>query len=107
MDLKPAAAADSLMTETAVWSIAARACEEVDECAEYLASIACSSVQLGGQELQLAIQPSTEWGAEELSQLNSLVASRNRFVCMQVRTSSFHVSAVNKLSTFTCITQDH
>jgi hypothetical protein len=87
-DLKPAAAADSLMTETPLWSIAARTCDEADYCAEYLASMSCSSMQLGGQELELAIKPSSEWGPEDLSQLGSLVASRNRFVCMQVRTCS-------------------
>lgn len=84
-DPKAAAAADSLVTETAVWSIPARGINEVDECAEMLESMAYSSMQLGGQELQLAIKPSTEWGSEDMSRLSSLVASRNRFVCMQVR----------------------
>uniref|UniRef100_A0A383WH71 Uncharacterized protein n=1 Tax=Tetradesmus obliquus TaxID=3088 RepID=A0A383WH71_TETOB len=85
-DPKAAAAADSLVTETAVWSIPARGFNEVDECAEFLESMAYSSMQLGGQELQLAIKPSTEWGPEDMSRLSSLVASRNRFVCMQLVT---------------------
>eukprot|EP00879_Flechtneria_rotunda_P003706 GHRR01003944.1.p1 GENE.GHRR01003944.1~~GHRR01003944.1.p1 ORF type:complete len:296 (+),score=101.33 GHRR01003944.1:614-1501(+) len=68
------------------WNISSRPCSVGESEAATVSSLARSSIQYGGQTLDLCIKPSIEWDSADLSQLETLIQSRNKFVCFQLVT---------------------
>lgn len=77
---------DQICREDALWTLSARPCSEEEDQEALISSMACSTLQYGSQQLQLAITASTVWAPADLAHLETIIQSRNRFVCMQLVT---------------------
>lgn len=83
---KAATAGDQSSRMETLWTLDSRPRSVEEDEQALMASLSYSTLQYGGQQLQLAITNSDAWTPADLAQLESLVQSRNRFVCMQLVT---------------------